>query len=258
MALREYAGAAKRTALVGDITAASTTFTVADATGYPTGATAPFVIALDTGLAGEEKVLITSRSGNTFTVSQRGFDGTSASAHTSGAALDHVLTATDLREANAHVNDSGGDPHPQYLTPAEASAAYVLKDDAASRNAITNIAGATNVNGVVGSASTSGTTFNGKNVRVMAVGAATLTDTAAGAIADVNVEISIDGGATWNAGPILPVQTNSGLARQTATAAHVRDGAATGTIQARLKTTRRVGTQLDLDGGHVALMVVTP
>lgn len=104
MAIREYAGAAKRTALSGDITAASTTITVADATGYPTGATGPFAIALSQGQAAEEKILVTSRSGNTLTINTRGYDGTTASNHSSGATIDHVLTAIDVREANEHIN----------------------------------------------------------------------------------------------------------------------------------------------------------
>lgn len=104
MATREYAGAAKRTAITGDITAASTTITVTDATGYPTGATGPFAIALELGAAAEEKVLVASRSGNTLTVDTRGYDGTTAAAHSSGATVDHVLTAIDIREANTHIN----------------------------------------------------------------------------------------------------------------------------------------------------------
>lgn len=142
MPVREYAGAARRTTLSGDITAASTTLTVVDATGYPTGATGPFAIALSTGVAGEEKVLIASRSGNTLTVatSGRGYDSTTAAAHQSGAPVDHVLTATDLREANAHVSDTnhltttsgtaynsarlGGVSAPLYLLASDASAAY--------------------------------------------------------------------------------------------------------------------------------------
>jgi hypothetical protein len=124
MSLREYAGAAKSTTLVGDITAGSAVITVADATGYPTGATGPFAIALALGDAEEEKILILNRSGNTMNVHTRGYDGTTASAHSSGTTIDHVLTAVDVREANEHVNDSTGDPHPQYLTEAEGIQAY--------------------------------------------------------------------------------------------------------------------------------------
>jgi len=126
MALRDFAGAAKRTTLTGDITSTATTINVVDASGYPSAATGPFSISLDLGLAGEEKVLISARSGNTLTVaaSGRGYDGTSASSHNNGAGVDHVLTAIDMREANAHVNDTTGDPHPQYLTPAEGAVLY--------------------------------------------------------------------------------------------------------------------------------------
>lgn len=127
MPVRSYAGAAKRTTLAGDITATSTNILVVDATGYPTGVDGPFAIALALGNAAEEKILIASRSGNTLTVATggRGYDGTSAAEHRTGVSVDHVLTATDVREANAHVNDTAGDPHPQYLTPTEANAAYV-------------------------------------------------------------------------------------------------------------------------------------
>jgi hypothetical protein len=125
--LREYAGAAKSTTLVGDITAGSAVITVADATGYPTGATGPFAIAMALGDAEEEKILILNRSGNTMNVHTRGYDGTSASAHSSGTTVDHVLTAIDVREANEHVNDSTGDPHPQYLLESDAITAYLAK-----------------------------------------------------------------------------------------------------------------------------------
>lgn len=127
MALREYVGGAKRTTIVGDITAASTSITLTSGTGYPTGGTGPFILCLGMGQASEEKILVTSRSGNTLTVGTRGYDDTAASAHSSGTTVDHVLGAIDIREANAHVNDTTTDVHPQYLTAAEGNAAYAVK-----------------------------------------------------------------------------------------------------------------------------------
>lgn len=135
---REYAGGAKRTQLVGDITAASTTFTVADATSWPTGAVGPFAIALNLGRAGEEKVLVQSRSGNTLTVATggRGYDGTTAATHQSGADVDHVLTAIDIREATSVTTAEGtafnsarlgGISAPLYLLTSDANAAYATK-----------------------------------------------------------------------------------------------------------------------------------
>lgn len=130
MPKRSYSGSAKPTTLFPGITATATSFTVADGTGYPTGgAEGDFVITIDVGRASEEKILCSTRSGNSFTVatSGRGWDGTTAAAHDSQAPVQHTYSATDAREANAHVNDTTGDPHPQYLTVAEGDAAYAPK-----------------------------------------------------------------------------------------------------------------------------------
>lgn len=137
MAVREYAGAAKRTTLASDITAGSAVLTVADATGWPTGATGPFAIALEMGAAGEEKVLILSRSGNTLTVHTRGYDDTTASSHLSGSTADHVLTAIDLREANAFIN---GGASAAYVVRAEAQTATVAANESTTSAALTDLA----------------------------------------------------------------------------------------------------------------------
>lgn len=105
MARRAYGGGAAATTLAGGITSGSTSFTVTDASTWPSGN--PFSIVIDRGLAGEEKLLVT-RSGNTITVSSRGYDGTTAAAHSSGATVEHCGTATDFDEANSHVNASTG------------------------------------------------------------------------------------------------------------------------------------------------------
>jgi hypothetical protein len=106
MPLRSYSGNAKTTTLAAAITNVATTFSVADGTGYPTGVDGPFVVTLSGGTAGEEKVLCSARTGNDFTVATggRGWDGTTAAAHSSLAAVQHTFSATDAREANAHVN----------------------------------------------------------------------------------------------------------------------------------------------------------
>jgi hypothetical protein len=127
MPVRSYSGNAKSTALAEAITATATTFLVNDGTGYPDGAAGPFVVTLSGGTAGEEKVLCATRTGTSFTVAAggRGFDDTTASAHPNQALVQHTFSATDAREANAHVNATTGDPHPQYLLPSEGDAAYV-------------------------------------------------------------------------------------------------------------------------------------
>lgn len=101
MARREYKGAATPTTLASTITNSATSLTITDATNWPTGS---FSLVIDPGLAGEEKVLATSRTGTTVTLTTRGYDNTSASSHVSGAVIYPVPTAVDFDEANAHVN----------------------------------------------------------------------------------------------------------------------------------------------------------
>lgn len=118
MPLKEFVGAAPRTTLAAGIDASTNPFDGADGTGYPTGATAPFVIVIDRGLATEEKLLISGRSANTFTPSVRGYDGTVAQPHAVGATIEHALDSITIAEANDHVNNTGRDDHTQYLTSA--------------------------------------------------------------------------------------------------------------------------------------------
>jgi len=96
----EHAGAAAATTLSSSITNAATTINVTSATGWPTGSVGPFVTTLDAGTASEEKVLALSRTGTVLTVSTRGYDGTTAVSHASGAAIFHSFSATEADEAN--------------------------------------------------------------------------------------------------------------------------------------------------------------
>lgn len=108
MTRRAYSGAAPRQTLNGGITSGVTAIIVTDATGWPAG---PSSAVIDRGLSNEEKVLYASRSGNTLNSVTRGYDGTVAAAHSSGAYIEHSATAVDLDEANALVNlpDAAGD-----------------------------------------------------------------------------------------------------------------------------------------------------
>lgn len=134
MARRSYSGAAAPTTLASGITASDLSITVAAAAGWPDGSGGSFAVTIGRGEAGEETVLIGSRSGTTLTVASggRGYDDTSATSHTSGATVEHTITAVDLDEANAHVNDSSGDPHPQYSTTAAVTAAIATHDSSSA------------------------------------------------------------------------------------------------------------------------------
>lgn len=103
MAIRNYTSAAPSTTLSGAITNVATSITVASASGYPS---APFVAIINRDLADEEAVYVSAKAGTTWTVT-RGYDGTTALSHLSGAKVEHGVTAIEFREANAHVNATG-------------------------------------------------------------------------------------------------------------------------------------------------------
>lgn len=110
---REYAGAAQSSRLTVALGGATTDLSIScsDLTNWPTGIDGrPFYVVVDRGTASEEKILCASRSGNTITVyddgvlNGRGSDDTSVTSHASNAVIEHVFTANDADEANAHIN----------------------------------------------------------------------------------------------------------------------------------------------------------
>jgi hypothetical protein len=101
MGRREYQGAAAPTTITSNITNSSTSLTLTSTSGWPTGV---FSLVIDPGLAGEEKMLATSRSGSTVTITTRGYDGTTATSHLAGAIIYPSPTAVDFDEANNLVN----------------------------------------------------------------------------------------------------------------------------------------------------------
>ena len=123
-ARREFSGNAVPTTITSTIAAGDLTINIALATGWPTGATGPFIVTLDQGLATEEKIEVGSRTGLVLTVTPtgRGHDGTAAVGHGSGNKIEHTMAARDLAEANAHNADITRDDHPQYLNPARHNA----------------------------------------------------------------------------------------------------------------------------------------
>lgn len=109
---RQYAGGAKPAYLTAGLggTTGDLTITCDDLSNWPDGSVGPFYVVVDRGLAAEEKILCSSRSGNTLTVynvglvNGRGADGTTIIAHNSNAEIEHIFTATDADDANLHVN----------------------------------------------------------------------------------------------------------------------------------------------------------
>ena len=106
MERREFAGGVVAQSLVANISNTSTTFTVANGSTFPTGDSNRFVVSIGRGEPYEEKILIQSRSANTFTVASRGYDGTTAVSHSVGELVDHVLDATAVQSMNTTVFDN--------------------------------------------------------------------------------------------------------------------------------------------------------
>lgn len=95
---RKYSNTAVQTTLSSGITAAATTITVASTTGFPA---VDFVLALEPGTGNQELVLVTNVAGTTLTVT-RGYDSTTAVAHSAGAVVEHSHAAIDFRESRDH------------------------------------------------------------------------------------------------------------------------------------------------------------
>src|SRR5574340_128550 len=81
------------------LTSTATSIPLNSVTGLP-GAL-PYKVVLEPGTASEEIVKVTGIAGLSLTVT-RGWDGTSAVAHASGAAARHMLTAEDLTLSRTH------------------------------------------------------------------------------------------------------------------------------------------------------------
>jgi hypothetical protein len=106
---RIYAGAASVTTLSAGVNSTALSIPIDDDTGWPSGGS--FYAVIDPETASEEKILCNGRTGTTLSVasaSDRGVDGTTAQAHTAGAAVWHTFTSVDADEANsAAVNTVG-------------------------------------------------------------------------------------------------------------------------------------------------------
>lgn len=108
---RKYSSISVETTLASGISNSATSMTVASGTGAALIQGAGFVngdqftVALDPDTQNEEIVFITAASSDTFTIT-RGGSGSSAIAHSAGAAVKHVLTSNDLDYFNTGVAPS--------------------------------------------------------------------------------------------------------------------------------------------------------
>jgi hypothetical protein len=98
---RNYSNIAVSTSLNGGLTNVGTSVVLNSQTGMPTP---PFVLALEPDTASEELVLVASGSGTGGSpyIVTRGYDGTSAIAHSTGAIAEHRISAIDLTDSRTH------------------------------------------------------------------------------------------------------------------------------------------------------------
>lgn len=94
-----YSNIAVPTTLSGNINNSVTSATVASTTGWP--GTTPYVVSIDYQTANEELVKVTNNAAGTLTI-VRGFGGTTAVSHSTGAVVRHVLNAQDLTDFRTH------------------------------------------------------------------------------------------------------------------------------------------------------------
>jgi len=99
--------------LTADISATDTSFTVTTGDGalFPTG---NFVVTID-----DERILVGSRSGDTFSSLTRGYDGTTAASHTAGTRIELRIIARHIQELQDFCNTKG---QANGLAPLNASA----------------------------------------------------------------------------------------------------------------------------------------
>ena len=133
---RYYSATAQDTTLTSAMTNSATTMVVGSTVGYPSSF--PYALAVDYNSSAEELVLVTAVSGYTLTVT-RGFNGTTAQAHASGAVVRHVITAQDMTDAGAHIGSGPGGVHgitgsvgTFLATPTSANLAAAVTDETGS------------------------------------------------------------------------------------------------------------------------------
>lgn len=126
--------------LQSGVTSGTTTFVVDTVAGLP-GAF-PFTVVIDFGVSGEEIVTVTNVASLTLTVT-RGQDGTTATSHSAGAKLRHMMTARDLSEPQQHIAASAA-VHGLAGTVVGTTDAQTLtnKTISGASNTITNVSGA--------------------------------------------------------------------------------------------------------------------
>ena len=112
MTTRKYSSRSQQTTLAAGITDTATSCTVVSGTALLGGATVPagttFTVVIDPDTALEEIVDVTVVSTNVLTITRGVENAGTGQAHSAGAAVRHMAIGRDFREANLHIEATGG------------------------------------------------------------------------------------------------------------------------------------------------------
>jgi len=112
MTTRKYSSRSQQTTLAAGITDTATSATVISGSGLLGGATIPagttFTVVIDPDTALEEIVDVTAVSTNVLTIVRGVENAGTGQAHSAGAAVRHMAIGRDFREANLHIEATGG------------------------------------------------------------------------------------------------------------------------------------------------------
>ena len=112
MTTRKYSSRSQQTTLAANLTDAATTCTVVSGSALLGGATVPagttFTVVIDPDTALEEIVDVTVVSTNVLTITRGVENAGTGQAHSAGAAVRHMAIGRDFREANLHIEATGG------------------------------------------------------------------------------------------------------------------------------------------------------
>jgi len=111
MTTRKYSSRAQQTTLASSITSGDTTMTVVSGVNLMGNKTPTsletYTVVIDPDTTSEEIVDVSNYSGtgNTLTIA-RSVDGSTATSHSAGAVVRHMVIGRDLQEANTHVENT--------------------------------------------------------------------------------------------------------------------------------------------------------
>ena len=217
---RKFSSVSLETEVVGSLTTSATSITVVSATNLLGGinpadisSTNDFIIVLDPETSSEEVVRVTAVASNTLTV-VRGYDGSTAKTHTSGAKVRHMAIGEDLRNSATHIDATAAHGATGAVVGTTNTQTLTNKTIDASSNTISNIANANVASAAaiadtkLATISTAGKVQNSATTATASnVGSAIVSRDASGNFSATTITASLTGNVTGNASTATTLAT---------------------------------------------------